>query len=71
LEAEIFEEGAAQHVRAAGDVLAAGAEHVEDDQGDRHRGEQPGTGPAGAHPPLQHGEVRPRAGHGDDLPVQH
>jgi hypothetical protein len=38
LKAEILEEGTAQHVRAASEVLTAGAPHIENDPRDRHRG---------------------------------
>ena len=41
-----------------------------DDQDHRGGGEQLGAWPAGAHPPLQHSEVRAWTGQGDDLPVQ-
>jgi len=51
-------------------VVAAGPQHVEDDQRDRHRGEQPGARPASGHPPLQQGEIRARTGQGDNLAVQ-
>jgi hypothetical protein len=70
LQAQVLQQGTAQHVRAAHEVVAAGPEHVEPDQRDRHRGQQPVPRPAGVHPPLQQGEVRPRTGQGDDLPVQ-
>jgi hypothetical protein len=56
--------------RWARELAAAGPQHVEHDQRDRHRGEQPGARPAGAHPPLQRREVRARTGQGDDLTVQ-
>jgi hypothetical protein len=69
-QAEIIQQGAAKHVRAAHQVVAAGPQHVEHDQRDRDRGQQPGARSAGGHPPLQRGEVRPRTGQGDDLPVQ-
>jgi hypothetical protein len=70
LQAEVLQQRPAQRVRAAREMVAAGPQHIEDDQRDGHRGQQPGTRPTGAHPPLQQGEVRPRTGQGDDLLVR-